>query len=240
MLGKNIMHKLTSLILTVSIFCVYSMVALAGTKDVTGEITVTGTVTVNGQTVVSNSTLVSGATIVTGDNSTAIISLGKAGRIEVLPNSNLTLRFTEGSITGVLDTGKVRVANNPGVAATMTTQHTVAIADAGQANVFAVEICGCETQVSNISGLVTMRQGNNNKQVAAGTDATAGNINQTGCKPCVRPNPNPGVFPVASGGFLAPLMIAAIGGGVAAFFLAQNGLENTTIGGNTAVVSGIR
>lgn len=240
MLGKNIMHKLTSLILTITIFCISSMVALAGTKDVTGEITATGTVTVNGQTVVSNSTLVSGATIVTGANSTAIISLGKAGRIEVLPESSLTLRFSETSITGVLETGKVRVANNPGIAATVTTQHTVAVADAGQSNVFAVEVCGCETQVSNVSGLVTMRQGSSSKQVAAGTDATAGNLNQTGCKPCTRPNPNPGVFPVAGNGWLAPLLIAAAGGAAAAIFLAKNGLEDTTIGGTTNVVSGIR
>ena len=240
MLGKNIIHKLTTLVLTFTIFCVYSMVALAGTKDITGEITVTGTVTVNGQPVVSNSTLVSGAIIVTGANSTAIISLGKAGRIEVLPESSFTLKFSETSITGILETGKVRVANNPGIATTITTQHTVAIADAGQANVFAVEVCGCETQVSNVSGLVTMRQGTNNKQVAAGTDATAGNINQTGCKPCTRPNPNPGVFPVAGSGWLAPLLIAAAAGGAAAFFLAKNGLEDVNIGGNTNVVSGIR
>lgn len=240
MLGKNIMHKLTSLVLTVTIFCVYSMVALAGTKDVTGEITVTGTVTVNGQTVISNSTIVSGATIVTGTNSNAIISLGKAGRIEVLPESSFTLKFTETSITGILETGKVRVANNPGIAATVTTQHTVAIADAGQANVFAVEVCGCETQVSNVSGFVTMRQGNASKQVAAGTDASAGNINQQGCKPCFKPNPNPGVFPIAGSGWLAPLLIAAAGGPAAAIFLAKNGLEDTTIGGNTNVVSGIR
>ena len=240
MLGKNIIHKLTTSVLTLTIFCVYSMVALAGTKDVTGEITVTGTVTVNGQTVVSNSTLVSGATIITGANSNAIISLGKAGRIEVLPESSLTLKFSETSITGILETGKVRVANNPGIAATITTQHTVAIADAGQTNVFAVEVCGCETQVSNVSGLVTMRQGNSNKQIAAGTDATAGNLNQTGCKPCTRPNPNPGVFPVAGSGWLAPMLIAAAGGAAAAIFLAENGLKDTNIGGNTNVVSGIR
>ena len=240
MLGKNIMHKLTSFALTLTIFCVYSMVSLAATKDVTGEITATGSVTVNGQSVVSNSTLVSGSTIITGANSTAIISLGKAGRIELLPESSLTLKFSETGITGILETGKVRVANNPGVAATVTTQHTVAIADAGQSNVFAVEVCGCETQVSTVSGLVSMKQGSASKQVAAGTDATAGNINQTGCKPCTRPNPNPGVFPVAGSGWLAPLLIAAAGGAAAAIFFAKNGLEDTVIGGNTNVVSGIR
>lgn len=240
MLGKNIMHKLTSFALTLTIFCVYSMVSLAATKDVTGEITATGSVTVNGQSIASTSTLVSGATIVTGANSTAIINLGKAGRVELLPESSLTLKFSDTGITGILEQGKIRVANNPGIAATVTTQHTVAIADAGQSNVFAVEVCGCETQVSTVSGLVSMKQGTASKQVAAGTDATAGNINQTGCKPCTRPNPNPGVFPVAGSGWLAPLLIAAAGGAAAAIFFAKNGLEDTVIGGNTNVVSGIR
>ncbi len=202
------------------------MVALAGTKDITGEITVTGQVTVNGQSVVSNSTVVSGSTIVTGANSSAIISLGKTGRLEVLAGSNLTLKFTDNSITGILSEGKVRVSNNAGIATTITTKDAVAIADAGQADVFTVEVECSHTHVDTISGLVTMRTGNNDKQVAAGTDAVAGNLTQTGCKPCMKPNPNPGVFPVAGGGWLAPLLIAAAGGVAAAILLGKPGIDD--------------
>ena len=82
MLGKNIIHKSTSLVLAITVWCVYSMVALAAPKDMKGEITITGSVTVNGQSVVSNSTIDSGSTVITGANSIASISLGKAGRIE--------------------------------------------------------------------------------------------------------------------------------------------------------------
>jgi hypothetical protein len=238
MLGKNIVHKATSLVLTVTILCIYSMVALAGTKDITGEISVTGSVTVNGQSVVSNSTIVSDSTIVTGANSSAIISLGKTGRLEILAGSSLTLKFTDNSITGVLSEGKVRVSNNAGIATTITTKDMVAIADAGQADVFTVEVECSHSHVDAISGLVTMRNGNNDKQVAAGTDATAGNLTQTGCKPCMRPNPNPGVFPVAGGGWLAPLLIAAGGGLAAAILLGDNGVDD--IGGGVVVVSGVR
>lgn len=238
MLGKKIIHKLTSAVLTLTILSAYSMVALAGTKDITGEITVTGQVTVNGQSVVSNSTLVSGSTIVTGANSTATISLGKTGRLEVLAGSNLTLKFSETSITGILSEGKVRVSDNAGIATSITTKDAVALADSGQANVFSVEVECSHTHVDTISGLVTMRNGNNNKQVAAGTDATAGNLTQTGCKPCMRPNPNPGVFPVASSGWVAPLLIAAAGGVAAAILLGDSGVDD--IGGGINVVSGIR
>lgn len=238
MLGKNIIHKATSLVAMIAIFCISSMVSLAGTKDINGEITVTGNVTVNGQTVISNSTIVSGSTIVTSDNSSAVISLGKAGRIEVLAGSNLTLRFADTSITGILDAGKVRVSNNAGVATTITTKDSVALADAGQANSFVVEVECSHTHVDTISGLITMRSGSNDKQVAAGTDATAGNVTQTGCKPCLRPNPNPGVFPVAGSGWLPALLIAAAGGTAAAIFFLDGDDEN--IGGPINVVSGIR
>lgn len=235
--GKNIIHKATSLVLAITIWSVYSMVALAGTKDITGEITVTGQVTVNGQSVVSNSTIVSGSIIVTSANSSAIVSLGKTGRLEILPGSNLTLKFTEGSITGILSEGKIRVSDNAGVATSITTKDMAAIADSGQANVFTVEVECSHTHVDTISGLVSMRTGNNDKQVAAGTDATAGNLTQAGCKPCTKPNPNPGVFPIAGGGWLVPLLIAAGGGVITAILLGEPGVKDIG-GGPPVVVSG--
>lgn len=238
MLGKNIIHKLTSLFVAVTILCSYSMVALAGAKDMTGEITVTGSVTVNGQSVVSNSTIVSGSVIATGANSTATVNLGKVGRIEVQAGSNFTLKFSETSITGILSEGKVRVNNNAGIATTITTKDGVAIADAGQSNNFAVEVECSHSHVDTMAGLVTLRIGTNDKQVAAGTDATAGNLTQQGCKPCFKTNPNPGVFPVASKGWLVPLMIAAAGGGVAAFLLADN--DAGDIGGSIVTISATR
>lgn len=238
MLGKNIIHKTTTLLLAVTIFCAYSMVALASAKDMTGEITVSGSVTVNGQSVASGSTIVSGSIIVTAANSTATINLGKVGRIEIPAGSNLTLKFTETSITGILSEGKVRVNNNAGIATTITTKDGIAMADAGQANNFTVEVECSHSHVDTISGLVTLRIGTSDKQVAAGTDAVAGNLTQTGCKPCYKANPNPGVFPVASHSWLAPLLIAAAGGGVAAFLLSNN--DSGDIGGSVPVVSATR
>jgi len=64
MLSKNLIHKSFTLLTAIAVWCVYSMVALAAPKDITGEITVSGQVTVNGQSVVSNSTVVSGSSIV--------------------------------------------------------------------------------------------------------------------------------------------------------------------------------
>lgn len=239
MLSKNLIHKSFTLLTAVAVWCVYSMVAIAAPKDITGEITVSGQVTVNGQAVVSNSTVVSGSSIVTADNSTAVISLGKTGRIELSANSNITLKFTDSGITGILSgsEGKVRVSNAAGVATTITTKDATIIADAGQGNSFAVEVECSHTHVDTISGLVTMRSGTNDKQVAAGTDAVSGNLSQIGCKPCLRPGPGVPVASIGALPLLAILLAAAVGVGTA--IILGNSTTPTT-GGGVIVVSTIR
>jgi len=209
MLGNNCFRKIITSFTAVAVLCVYSMVVLAVPKDVTAEISVTGQVTVNGQSAISNSTIVSGSTIVTGPNSSAVISLGKTGRIEILADSNLVLNFSANGIVGVLASGTARVSNAPGVAATITTKDATVIADAGQANSFLVEVECSHTHVDTAVGVVTMREGSMDRQVAAGTSATAGNLSQTGCKPCMRPDSAPAL---KTGGWW---VWAAVGGVVA-------------------------
>lgn len=210
MLGKNIMHKSLTLLTAVAVWCVYSTVALAAPKDIAGEITITGQVTVNGQAAVSNSTIVSGSTIVTGTNSSATVTLGKSGRVELLSDTTITLKFSDNSIVGMLSAGKVRVWNTAGIATTFTTKNATVIADTGQSNTFTVDVgCGndakcSQTFVETISGLVMLRTGTTDKQVAAGTDAVAGNPSQTGCQPCARPGSAP---PVAVAGPLWLLLV---------------------------------
>jgi hypothetical protein len=183
------------------------MVALAVPKDVTAEISVTGQVTVNGQSVVSNSTFISGGTIVTGPNSTALVSMGKLGRIEVQADSNLVLNFSSTGIVGVLSSGKARVSNSAGIPTTITTKDATVIADAGQADSFLVEVECSHTHVDSAAGMVTMREGSTDRQVAAGTSATAGNLSQTGCQPCLRPDSAP---PVRIGGWWMFLVAAGL------------------------------
>src|SRR5687768_4280975 len=129
MLVKNCFRKMVASFTALAVLCVSSSFAFAAPKDLTGEITVIGNVTVNGQPAVSNGTIISGSTIVTGADSNAVISLGKAGRVEVLANSNLVLNFSDNSIVGILSAGKARVSNAAGVAATITTRDTTVMAD---------------------------------------------------------------------------------------------------------------
>ena len=235
MLGKYIVRKFIALTTIAAIWCVYSMVAFAVPVDMAGEITVTGQVTVDGQTAVSNSTIISGATITTGSGSSAIVSLGKTGRIEILADSNLTLRFTATSIVAILSEGKTRVSNAAGVATTVATRNATVIADAGQADNFLVEVECSHTHLDTTSGLVTLREGSNDKQVVAGTSAVAGNLVQTGCKPCLRPSSTPGP---AIAGFPWLILLAAAGAGAGIYFGNQGG--DIPIGGGTVVVSPVR
>ncbi len=226
MLGKNLIRKSITFLTMVAVWSVFSMTAIAAPNDTMGEIIVNGQVTVNGQTAVSNSTITSGNTIVTGANSTATINLGKNGRVELLSDTNFTLKFSNNSIVGTLNAGKVRISNAPGIATSVSTRNSTVVADAGQANVFGVDV-GCsdearctQTYVETTTGLVSLRSGSTDKQVAAGTDAAFGNPSQTGCKPCLRPGSNASV-PVAGigAGAVAALLIAAAAGvGAAIFF----------------------
>jgi hypothetical protein len=238
MLGKNQIRKSITLLTAIAVWTVYSMVAFAATPDMTGEISVIGQVTVNGQTAVSNSTLMTGSTIATGTGSSAVVSLGKSGRIELGADSNITLKFTDTSIVGMLSSGKARVSNSAGVATTFTTKDATVIADAGQADSFALEVECSHTHVDTTSGLVNMRTGNNDKQVAAGTTAVAGNLSQTGCAPCLRPGSAPPVAALGIGtGALAAILLGVAGAAAAAIILGRRDNVNGTDGNTVVVVS---
>ena len=230
MLRKNIVRKIVTASTLTAVWCVFSMVVLAVPPATKGEITVTGQVTVNGQPAVSNSTVMSDATITTGAKSIAVVSLGKTGRVEILADSSLTLRFTDTSIVTILSEGKARVSNSAGVATTVTTKNATFIGDAGQANNFMVEVECSHSHIDTTAGVVTMREGSNDKQVVAGTTAVAGNLAQTGCKPCLRPNSTPG--PAVSN--LPWLLLLAAGAAGLGIYL---GTRNSNDGTNgTAII----
>lgn len=217
MLGKIWIQKSFTIFTLFAVTAVYSSVALAAPQDIKGAITVTGQVTVNGQPAVSDSTVVSGSIITSGTNSGAVVSLGKNGRIELLSQTSVTLKYTNNSIIVMLTSGAVRVSTKTGVTSTVTTKSSTVVADTGQSNLYLVDVgCGDDTKctqtyVKTTSGLVVVRSASASKQVAAGTDATVGPPSQTGCKPCLRPGSAP---PVRLAGIpFWPILILA--GGVA-------------------------
>jgi FecR protein len=227
-------RKPITLALAIAVLCVQSMVALAaqqGQAGPTGDLSVVGEVSVNGTSAISGATVFSDSTITTGQNSSAVVSLGKLGRVELLPNSSLKLNFTDSGLNGMLSAGRVRVSSSTGVNANISTKDGSAVADTNQANVFLVDVdCG-DTLVSTQSGRVELRAGQSVKQIAAGNQDTAGQA--TPGTRCTRfaAAPMGGI----GGGALAALLLA-VGGAVAAAIIAS-GDDDFEFGNGPIVIS---
>ncbi len=112
--SKIWMQKALSVCLVVAVYATYSMVALAASDKTVGELSVAGknqTVTVNGEKAQSGRSIFTSSTIVTPESTSAVINIAKVGKVEIAPNTTLTLSFDENSINGSLVDGKVTVLN---------------------------------------------------------------------------------------------------------------------------------
>lgn len=110
--SKTLIRKALSTCLIIAVYATYSMVALAATGKVTGELLVSGkssSVIINGQEAQSGRTIFSASTITTPNSSTAVISVGKIGKLQIAPNTTVTLTFDENGISGDLANGSVTV-----------------------------------------------------------------------------------------------------------------------------------
>jgi len=238
MISRNWSRKSIAFAVTVAVLSVYSMVALAkpGEQKNSGELSVSGQVTVNGQPAISGATVFSDSVIATAANSSAVVSLGKLGRVELLPNTSVKLSFNNASISGALDAGRLQVSTLAGTSAIVTTKDGAAVADASQAASFMVDVeCG-DMRVAAQTGLVELRAAGKTTAVAAGTTETAGTP-QPGTR-CVR-LARPGMEGIG-GGALAALLLAA-GGAIAAAILAgRSENNNPDFSGDVTVISPTR
>jgi hypothetical protein len=234
MISRTWSRKSLAFCLAVAVLSLYSMVVLATPgQGPAGELSVSGKVTVNGQSAISGATILSDSTVTTGANSSATISLGKNGRVELLQNSSMKVSFTETSIMGSLDAGRTQVSVPAGVTASITTKDGVVVADGSQATAFTIDTeCG-NTLVATQSGKAELRAGDRVTQVAAGQDAAAGTA-QPGTR-CSRIKLE-GMKGI-SGGALAALLLAA-GGAVAAAIIAGLSENNDlNFGGTVTIIS---
>lgn len=240
MISRNISRTPLALGLTLAMLCMSTMVALAAPQQTrqSGELTVSGAVMVDGAKAISGATLFSDSTITTAENSSAIVTVNGLGRVELLPNSSLKLSFNEANVMGSLDAGRLRVSTQQGTMANITTKDGSVIASNAQPAAFSVDVeCG-NTAVATTAGQVELRSGSTAKQIAAGSQDTAGTA-APGTR-CTRlTNNNAAGIGGISGGALAALLIAsaaAIGGAIYAA-VGDNNDINTTPGGQVPVLS---
>ena len=154
------------------------------TKAETGQIIqMNGQVSVNGTAAISGATVSSDSSITTAARSSAVVSLGKLGRVEVLPDSTMKLSFSDSSVSvSMLDAGRVRVSSSSNITAGATTKDGQITSTGKQRNEFIVDTSCGNTFVSVKKGTVELRAGSTVKQIAAGNQDTAGQA-RPGCTP---------------------------------------------------------
>lgn len=109
--------KALSFSLLLTIFSAYSMVTLATSTKPVGELIVTGSksdapVTVNGEPAASGRTVFSASTITTPDGVSAVLNMGKAGKIEVNPNTTFAIDGDGNVVSGNLSAGSVTLVGS--------------------------------------------------------------------------------------------------------------------------------
>jgi hypothetical protein len=235
MISRSWSRKSIAVSLAVAILSVYSMVVLAAPgQRPSGELSVSGQVTVNGQPAISGATIFSDSVVTTAANSSAVVSLGKLGRVEVLPNSSMKISFTDNGMNAMLDAGRLRVSSTSGMSALVTTKDGVVTADSAQADIFTVDVeCG-NTVVATQTGVAALRGSGIDSNVAAGSSASAGQA-APGTR-CTKIETAP-AFGHLSGGALAALLLAAGGAITAVIIAGGNNNDLNSNGGNTTVVS---
>lgn len=123
--SKTLIRKALSLCLIVAIYATYSMTALASTEKLAGELLISGKnpiVQVNGEAAQSGRSIFSASTIATPENTSAIINLGKLGKLELAPNTIANIAFTDKGISGDLASGKITVLNAANSVSIKTTE----------------------------------------------------------------------------------------------------------------------
>lgn len=174
MISNTLVRKFVSVWVAAAILVVYSIVITASPTVRTGGLSVVGEVTVDGQKVTSGSTFFSDSTIVTAADSSATLSLGKLGRIELLANSSLSLTLADNGITGTMNSGRSRVSTPAGVAVNIATKDGAVKVDGSEATSFSVDTENVSTIIGTESGLAELTSGAVVNEVAAGENGVAG------------------------------------------------------------------
>ena len=167
-------RKVVAILAAAAILSAYSTFTLATPGARGGELSVFGEVALNGRQATTGLTIFSECVIVTGEGSSASVSLGKLGRIELLSNTNLRLSFTDKSITGLLQLGRARFSIPAGVLLNLATPDGSVIADGSQSTSFTVNTEKANPIVVTESGSVDLRSGTVVTKIIPGESGSGG------------------------------------------------------------------
>jgi hypothetical protein len=112
----------------------------ADTAQMNGQLIVSGNVTINDKKAINGTTVFNSSKIAVAcaKGNSAIVNLGRLGRIELSPGSKFVVKFTEGVISGDLLEGKALVSTPTGTRVSINTPDGVTNNDGKEAAVVAV------------------------------------------------------------------------------------------------------
>jgi hypothetical protein len=113
----------------------------------TGEIVSASKTTVNGFSAISGATVFNNNRIKTGKEGAAVINLGRLGRIELGPDTDMTLRISEASIGGELRSSQMIVSAQKGVAIAVNSAEGVVTTDGREPAVLTIYLEGKQPRV---------------------------------------------------------------------------------------------
>lgn len=117
----------------------------------------------------------------TAKGSSAVVSLGKLGRVEIMEETRVKFDLAETGLTAALDAGSVRISASAATTPTVKTADADVVGDPKRASQFTVDVTCGDTLVSVQRGTVELRAGSTVKQIAAGNQDTAGTA-RPGCR----------------------------------------------------------
>jgi hypothetical protein len=173
MISRIFIRKFITVWVAAAILIVYTTLISATPGAHSARLSVAGTVTVDGQQVISGGTFFSDSTIATGSGSSATLTLGRYGRVELQANSSLTLSLTDKGLSGSLSAGRGRVLTPAGVSVKLTTKDGAVIVDGSEATSFMVDTDHDRTIVTTESGLAKLTTSNGVEEIAPGENGVA-------------------------------------------------------------------
>src|SRR5204862_603199 len=107
----------------------------------------------------------------TAKGSSAVVSLGKLGRVELLPGSTMKIRFSESSIGGSLDAGRAKITGPQGTSTRISIKNGEVVADGSVATAFSLSTDAGNSCLRVSTGFVELHAGTRIEKIAAGKSA---------------------------------------------------------------------
>lgn len=128
--------------------CASSITATAQTTPkATGELTMGRSATVNGQPATAGLTVFNANRVKTAKQGLAALNLGKQGRIELGPETDLSLRLGQGIIGGQMTSGRMLVNVPAGVGLSVSTGKSTVLTEGKLASTVVIETAGENVRV---------------------------------------------------------------------------------------------